>query len=221
MGILNKNEIKKAIKDKEVTFEPEIDQFQLQPNSLDLRVGWNFYVPEKWQYNEAGRVVTRPDYLNHDANANNFRLIKLKPGQYFEFLPNEFVIVSTLEKITLNSDHLIALMYPRSSMIRRGLVIEGGVVDLHYKGSLMIPIFNGTSQPLKLYPGERAYQLVFHTLDGAMGKEDAQVHGVAKAKYHESTDFNLESRTDSKDEVEFIKEGKISEIKTNYKVDLG
>jgi len=218
MAILNKNEILAAIAEQKLNFTPEIDQFQVQPNSLDLRVGYSFYIPEKWQYTEEGRVMTRPDYLHYDQNANNFRLIKLKPGQYFEFLPNEFAIISSLEKIDLNSDNLIALLYPRSTMIRRGLVIESGVVDLHYKGSLMIPVFNGTSQPLRLYPGERAYQLVFHTLSGGMDKEEAQIHGVGKAKYHESTAHNLESRTDNDEEVELIKAGKLTEIKEKYKI---
>lgn len=219
MAILSKSEILAAIKEKKVNFTPEIDKFQIQPNSLDLRVGWSFYIPEKWKYTEEGRVMIRPDYLHHDQNANNFRLIKLKPGQYFEFLPNEFIIVSSLEKIELNSDNLIALLYPRSSMIRRGLVIESGVVDLHYKGSLMIPIFNGTSQPLRLYPGERIYQLVFHTLNGNTSNEEAQIHGVSKAKYHESTAHNLESRTDSDDELAFIKSGNLEDIKKKYQLD--
>ncbi len=218
MAILGKVEIQKYITEGKLAFDPLIDKFQLQPNAIDLRCGWTFYVPEQWQMTDEGRTVTRPDYLKHNANANNFRMVKLKPGQYFEFLPHEFVIVSTLEKIALKADNLMALLYPRSSMIRRGLVIESGVVDLHYQGSLMIPIFNGTNQPLRLYPGERVYQLVFHTIEGALSREEAQLHGAVKAKYEGATAANLESRTDSNEELEFIRTGKLAEIKEKYKI---
>lgn len=218
MAILGKGEIQKHIADGKLSFDPIIDKFQLQPNSVDLRCGFTFYVPEQWQMTDEGRTITRPDYLKHNANANNFRMVKLKPGQYFEFLPHEFVIVSTLERISLKADNLIALLYPRSSMIRRGLVIESGVVDLHYQGNLMIPILNGTNQPLRLYPGERVYQLVFHTLEGGLSRDDAQLHGAVKAKYEGSTSSNLESRTDSDEELEFIRTGKLNDIKEKYKI---
>ncbi len=219
MAILGKNEILQYIKEDKLGFDPVIDKFQIQPDSIDLRCGSTFYVPEQWQMADEGRVITRPDYLKHNANANNFRMVKLKPGQYFEFLPHEFIIVSSLEKILLKADNLMALLYPRSSMIRRGLVIESGVVDLHYQGTLMIPIFNGTNQPLRLYPGERVYQLVFHTLEGGgLAREEAQVHGVAKAKYEGATSANLESRTDSNEELDFIRAGKITDLKEKYKI---
>jgi dCTP deaminase len=218
MAILGKNEILNYIKEGKLSFDPVIDKFQVQPNSIDLRCGFTFYVPEQWQMSDEGRVITRPDYLKHNANANNFRMLKLKPGQYFEFLPHEFVIVSSFEKIALKADNLMALLYPRSSMIRRGLVIESGVVDLHYQGNLTIPIFNGTNQPLRLYPGERVYQLVFHTLEGGLSHDEAQLHGAVKAKYEGATSANLESRTDSDDELEFIRQGKLTDIKEKYKI---
>lgn len=218
MAILSKKEILEHVASGKVSLEPSADKFQVQPNSLDLRIGWTFYIPEQWQITDAGRVVMRPDYLEKRANTNHFKQVKLKPGQYFEFLPNEFVIASTLEKITLKADNLIALLYPRSSMIRRGFVIESGLVDVGYQGYLTIPILNATPHPLRLYPGERAYQLVFHTMKDGVASDEAQFHGVAKAKYHDSTSHTLEARTDSEDELSFIKTGDISKMKERYKM---
>ena len=217
MGILGKTDIKKYIKEGKIILDPVADQFQIQPNSLDLRAGWNFYVPQQWQYGEAGRTVTRPDYTEHKANSDHFKLIKLRPGQYFEFLPNEFAIVSTLEKLSLKANDLMALLYPRSSMIRRGFVIESGVVDVGYSGHLTIPVYNATPQPLRLYPGERMYQLVFHTLDTPLADDDAQLHGAVKAKYQDATAHNLQARTDSSEELEFIKSGQLEKIKEQYR----
>lgn len=216
MAILSKNEILQYIKEGKLTLEPGADKFQVQPNSLDLRIGWTFYIPEQWQVTDAGRVVTRPDYLEKKANTNNFKQVRLKPGQYFEFLPNEFVICSTLEKVGFKADNLIALLYPRSSMIRRGFVMESGLVDVGYQGYLTIPILNATPHPLRLYPGERAYQLVFHTMASGLDAETAQIHGAVKAKYQDANAYNLEARTDSEDELSFIKSGSIEKMKKEY-----
>lgn len=217
MAILNKKEILEYINAGKMALEPGADKFQVQPNSLDLRIGWTFYIPEQWQMTDAGRVVMRPDYLEKKANQNHFKLVKLKPGQYFEFLPNEFVICSTLEKISLKADNLIALLYPRSSMIRRGFVMESGLVDIGYQGHLTIPILNATPHPLRLYPGERAYQLVFHTMSNGMDIAEAQMHGAVKAKYQDAMAHTLEARTDSEDELSFIKSGQIEKIKKEHK----
>ncbi|MEK7076874.1 MAG: dCTP deaminase [Patescibacteria group bacterium] len=217
MAILGKKDIARYLSEGKLVFDPAIDKFQLQPNSLDLRVGWSFYIPEQWKYSDEGRSAVEPNYLEHKANQDYFRFIKLRPGQYFEFLPHEFAIISSLEKVSLKDDNLMALLYPRSSVARRGFVIESGVVDVHYEGHMMIPVLNGTSHTLRLYPGERIYQLVFHTLEQGLSSEEAQMHGVQKAKYHGATAQNLEARTDSEDELKFIKEGKIAELKERYK----
>jgi len=218
MAILGKKDIESYISAGKLMFDPVVDRFQLQPNSLDLRVGWNFYIPEQWKYTDAGRVVVQPNYLERKSNDDYFKLIKLRPGQYFEFLPHEFIIVSSLEKISMKDDNLLALLHPRSSVARRGFVVESGVVDVHYEGTLMIPVLNGTPHNLRLYPGERIYQLVFHTLEQGLSPEEARIHGVQKAKYHGTTGQNLEARTDSEEELRFIKEGKLTELKEEHKV---
>ena len=215
--ILNKKEIRVAMDSDELSFEPALDEFQVQPNSVDLRTGWTFYIPEHWKYTEEGRVGVRPDYLDYRANQENFRMIKLKPGQYFEFLPNEFVVVSSLEKINMKTKKIMSVLHPRSSMIRRGFVIESGVIDVGYKGTLTIPVFNGTPHPLRLYPGERICQLVFHQMLSELSDDEAQLHGKVKAKYQDSTAYNLEARTDHDDELGFIKQGKIAELKDKFK----
>lgn len=215
--ILNKTHIREYITSKNIAFEPSLDGFQLQPNSVDLRVGWNFYIPETWQYTDEGRVAIQADYFHYEANKDYFRLIKLKPGQYFEILPREFIMISTLEKIILKATNIVALMYPRTSVIRRGLLIEGGLVDVRYEGHLIIPIYNSTDHYLKIYPGERVCQLVFHLLSSELSEKEALAHGLAKPKYHQSTPYNLEARSDSEEELRLIREGNIDELKKRFK----
>lgn len=214
MPVLAKNEILKLIREKQIEFDPQLDQFQLQPNSVDLRVGWNFYIPKTWEYNEKGRVALNVNYLDAGVRKDLYKIIRLTEGQYFEILPGEFVIISTLEKIKLNSGNLMAVLFARSSTIRRGLVVESGTIDSRYNGYLMLPIMNNTrDQIIKIYPGERICQIVLHELSAELNEEESSIHGVAKAKYLSSTPYGLEARSDSEEEINFIKKGKIKELK--------
>src|SRR3990167_1894653 len=144
MSVLTRKQFLEYIKEKKLEFEPELDQFQIQPNSIDLRVGWSFYVPKTWEYNEKGRVALDINYLDRTAKKEGYKIIRLKEGQYFEILPGEFIIISTLEKIKLNSGKLMAVLLPRSSTTRRGLFVEGGIIDARYNGYLVLPVINNT-----------------------------------------------------------------------------
>jgi len=216
MAVLGKKEIEKAIHDGVIEFLPSLDGFQLQPNAVDLRLGWGFYIPKNWGMAPEGRIAIRPDHLQAGFTKENFTFIELSPGQYFEVLPSEHVLVSTLEKITLNAGDIIAILHPRSSMIRRGLVIESGVVDVFYAGTLIIPIFNGTNHVIRLYPGERCYQLVFERLERSISREEAGIHGIASAKYAGATANNSNARRDSDEEVVFLRSGDIDGLKKHF-----
>jgi deoxycytidine triphosphate deaminase len=219
--MLGKNELVKNIQDGKIVFTPELDQFQLQPNSIDLRIGTSFYVPESWKLTEAGRVAVEPDYLTKEFNQDYLKLVKLKLGQYFEVLPNESVLISSFEKIELKAKDIMAVLHPRSSIVRRGFVTQGGVVDVGYAGHLLIPVLNSTNHSLRLYPGERAYQLVFHSLQSELSDENIAKHGVDSAKYSNATAVNLEARTDNEAETNFIKAGDIEGLKKAFALKKG
>lgn len=217
--VLGKNELAQCIKDGKIKFTPNLDQFQLQPNSIDLRIGTSFYIPESWHLTERGREALDPDYLIKSQNQEHLKLVKIKPGQFFEILPGESVLVSSMEKIELNSGDIMAVLYPRSSMIRRGFVVQGGVVDVMYKGQLVIPVMNASNHNLKLFVGERAYQLLFHKAGSELTAESALKHGVGGAKYADATAYNLEARTDSEEEIGFIKKGDMDGLKDKFKIE--
>ena len=218
MAILNKKQILERINNSNIEFDPVLDAFKIQPNSVDLRLGWSFYIPKIWKYEARGRVALVADYLNLQDVPENFQIIKLKPGQYFEILPNEFVIISTLERISLNADDLTAVLYGRSSALRRGLSIGSGTVAPHYKGCLTIPLTNNSGHIIRLYPGERLCQLEFNLLSLPLTGEEASKHGLQDAKYTDSTPYGLEARSDSQEEIEFIKAGQVDQLKDKFKI---
>lgn len=211
--ILTRHEIAELIAAKKLAFEPVLDAWQDQPHAVDLRLGTTFYLPKTWQLTDHGREVVTVD--STETAGANFEKIELKPGQFFELGPGESVIGSTLEKVSLAADDLMGVLYPRSSVNRRGLSVDlTGIVDAHYSGHLMIPIRNQTaSQVIRLYPGERICQIVFQGLASALQKSDAMRHGAQSAKYEGAGSGELASKCDAEEERMLIREGRLDELK--------
>jgi len=211
--ILTRHEIVALIKTKKLIFEPTLDAFQNQPHAVDLRLGTVFYLPKIWKLTKAGREVLTVDVT--ESAGDNFEKIELKPGQFFELAPGESIIASTLEKISLNADDVMGVLYPRSSINRRGLAVDmTGIVDAHYSGHLMIPILNKTSsQIIRIYPGERICQVVFQRLARGLQKVDALRHGAGLAKYNGADAKHLSSQKDANEEIALIRKGDMKSLK--------
>ncbi len=211
--ILTRTEIQKLILAKKLIFEPELDGYQNQPHAVDLRLGTVFYIPKMWKVTDKGREILTVDVTENAQDT--FEKIELKPGQFFELAPGESIIASTLEKISLKSDDLMGVLYPRSSINRRGLSVDlTGIVDAHYSGNLMIPIFNKTAnQVIRIYPGERICQLVFQKLTSDLSPTEANLHGKISAKYEGANANELALKKDDDLEIELIKKGDLETLK--------
>jgi len=218
MAIITKPRILEAMQKNELVFEPNVDAFQLSVATVDLRVGWSFYIPETWKYTDKGRLAVIADYSDGTQIQEHFQLIKLKPGQYFEILPGESIIASTLEKISLNSGRLMGVLYARSSAVRRGLTIESGVIDPYFSGNLVIPVRNNNNHVLRLYPGERICQIQFQELSDELNKEDATKKGLTDPKYYASTPYNLGVKPDPQEELGLLRLGDIDGLKEKFKL---
>ena len=217
MSVLTKKEIIDAIDKGELAFEPGLDQFQLQPAAVDIRVGLNFFIPKIWALSDSGRKDLNVDHLNNEEKSEVLDHIHLKPCQTFDLLPGEFILISTYEKILIKSGSLISILYPRSSTTRRGISIESGVIDPYYEGSLMIPVFNQTrTQKIRIYPGERIAQLVFHRTESELTKEESLTHGVAKPKYQGVQGYQLDYKFDPHDEINIIRDGNLEQLKKKH-----
>jgi len=211
--ILTRHEIFELIETQKLVFEPRLDKFQNQPHAVDLRLGLVFYLSKTWKLTDRGREVLTVDVT--ESAGDNFEKVELSPGQFFDLAPGESIIASTLEKISLNASDLMGVLYPRSSINRRGLSVDlTGIVDTHYYGHLMIPILNKTSsQIIRIYPGERICQIVFKKLEPPLSREDALIHGGIAAKYDGSTSRELASKKDADVEIDLIRNGDFEGLK--------
>ncbi len=218
MAIITRREILEAVKRGEIRFTPELDQFQLQPHAVDLRLGYKFLIPKNWTMDEKGRRALKISIDDPSVYQGQFDEVYLKPGQYFELLPNEFVIGMSLERIEMNAPKLMALLFPRTSTNRRGIDLSlSGIIDTGYNGHLIFPMKNEAGdQVLRIYPGERVCQVIFQELTQPLSQEEANLHGVTQAKYSGtgSSGFQL----DKDEERHALMEGKLDELKKRFEI---
>lgn len=146
--ILARDEIEKLLESGELKIEP-LEKIQIQPASVDLRLGNEFLV-----YDSQEMDVKRP-----------FRARKIV-AQEFVVEPGSFVLATTREHISL-PDFLTAFVEGRSSIGRTGLFIENaGWVDPGFEGNITLELFNANKNPIRIYAGMRICQIVLARLSG-------------------------------------------------------
>lgn len=216
MSIITKKQILERIKSGNIKFKPTLDTFQLQAHAIDLRLGYTFLIPKMWHLTQNGREALNIDHFDKNKKSY-FETIELEKGQYFELLPGEYVLASTLETVSIPND-LMAVLYPRSSTNRKGLSVDlTGIVDSGYEGQLVIPIRNNTSsQTVRLYPGERFCQIVFEKLDDEVD--------ATKSRYHQKDIIegfiptrDGKNKNDQK-EIKYIIDGDIKKLKSDNEI---
>ena len=218
MSVLTRKEILKAMEEKQISFSPAIDTFQLQPHAVDLRLGYKFLIPKNWTVDKTGRRAITISIDDEAIHQEQFDEVQLQPGQYFDLLPNEFVIATSLERIEMNAPNLMAILFPRTSTNRRGINLSlSGIIDTGYKGNLIFPMKNEAGdQVIRIYPGERICQVIFQELSSGLSDEEANLHGMSAAKYSESGSPTF--KLDKNDERQLLVEGKLDELKERFGV---
>jgi dCTP deaminase len=218
MSVLTKKEILAKIESGDIQFAPNIDAFQLQPHAIDLRLGYKFLIPRNWTIDKKGRRAIKVAIDDAETHKEQFDEVHLQPGQYFDLLPNEFVIGTSLERIEINDMNLMAILFPRTSTNRRGINLSlSGIIDTGYKGNLIFPMKNEAGdQVIRIYPGERVCQVIFEKLSSPLTQEEAKMHGLTTAKYSESGSQHF--KLDKDDERKLLIEGKLDELKKQFGV---
>lgn len=211
-SVLTQEDILQYVAEGKIEFRPQLDTFQLQAHSVDLRLGFTFLIPKSWRVTKAGREALHMDYFAPER-PEYFDVVELEQGQYFDLLPGEHILVSSLEAIKVPDD-LMAVMYPRSTTNRKGISVDlTGIIDSGYEGQLVIPVRNNTqSQTVRLYPGERFCQIVFQKLSRSVA--------ARKSRYHQRDiidGVDIDSLAgDRKTEIELVMSGDIKKLKNEH-----
>ena len=150
--ILSDKTIKKLLADGTLGITP-CDDAQIQPASVDVRLGDTFSVVED---SPSGMI----------SLDGEIRYKTIKTDRYV-LLPGQFVLATTMEYFRLPDD-LTAFVEGRSSLGRMGLFIQNaGWVDPGFEGEITLELYNANRCAIELRAGRRVGQLVFAKMDAA------------------------------------------------------
>lgn len=136
---------------KNEMYAAPIEPAQIQPASIDIRLGDTFSVVE----DTSAGIITLDSEIKYKT---------IKTDTYL-LLPGQFVLATTMEYFKLPDD-LTAFVEGRSSLGRMGLFIQNaGWVDPGFEGEITLELFNANRCAIELKAGRRVGQLVFAQLD--------------------------------------------------------
>jgi len=181
--VLSDQAIRRLIEAGRIGIDP-YDARLMQPSSLDVRVDRLF------------RVFRNSRYPFIDVKAEQeelTELVEVDGAEPFILHPGEFVLGSTLERVTLPDD-LVARLEGKSSLGRLGLLIHStaGFIDPGWDGHVTLELSNVANLPITLYVGMKIGQLSFVQLtepaespygSGELGSKYQDQKGPVPSRY--------------------------------------
>jgi dCTP deaminase len=184
--ILSDVDLRKAIADARIGVEP-FDDAAVQPSSIDVRVDSLFRV---FRNHTAAVIDVKRDMRDLTE------LVEIPADGVFMLHPGEFVLGSTVERVTVPDD-LVARIEGKSSLGRLGLLIHStaGFVDAGFSGHITLELANVASLPITIYPGMKIGQISFMQMtspaehpygQGAAGSKYQGQRGPTPSRYFEN-----------------------------------
>jgi dCTP deaminase len=149
--VLSDRTIRRLLEEGQIGIDP-FDEELVQPSSVDVRVDRFFRVFRNSRY----------PFIDVKAPMDDLTELVEVDGEPFILHPGEFVLGSTLERITLPDD-LVARLEGKSSLGRLGLLIHStaGFIDPGWDGHVTLELSNVANLPITIYVGMKIGQLSF------------------------------------------------------------
>ena len=150
--VLSDVTIERLIAEGRIGIDPYDDSL-LQPSSVDVRVDKYFRVFHNARYPYID-VKQPQDQLTEEVEIGDDEPFILHPG--------EFVLGSTLERVSLPDD-LVARLEGKSSLGRLGLLIHStaGFIDPGWDGHVTLELSNVANLPITIYHAMKIGQISF------------------------------------------------------------
>jgi dCTP deaminase len=150
--VLSDRTIRRLIDEGRIGIDP-FDGALVQPSSVDMRVDRYFRVFRNSRYPYIDVKIEQEDLTE---------LVEAVDGEPFILHPGEFVLGSTLERVTLPDD-VVGRLDGKSSLGRLGLLIHStaGFIDPGWDGHVTLELSNVANLPITIYPGMKIGQLSF------------------------------------------------------------
>jgi dCTP deaminase len=150
--VLSDRTIRRLLGEGRIGIDPYEEEL-LQPSSVDVRVDRLFRVFRNSRY----------PFIDVKQEMEELtELVEVEPDEAFILHPGEFVLGSTLERITLPDD-LVARLEGKSSLGRLGLLIHStaGFIDPGWDGHVTLELSNVANLPITIYYGMKIGQVSF------------------------------------------------------------
>jgi dCTP deaminase len=194
--ILSDGTLRRLLAEGRLVVDPLSDG-QIQPASIDVRLDSTFLAFRR-------HTITSID--PRDLDADLMEPVIVPEGAPFILHPGEFVLGTTLERLTLPDD-VVARVEGKSSLGRLGLLIHAtaGFVDPGWaNGQITLELSNVAPLPIKLWPGMKIGQLSFMQMDApaerpyghpALGSKYQGQSGPVASRYRENGSTKYEVRS--------------------------
>jgi dCTP deaminase len=181
--VLSDRTISRLIGEGRIGIDP-YDEALLQPSSVDVRVDKLFRV---------FRNAHHPFIDVKQPQEDLTELVTIDEERAFILHPGEFVLGSTLERVSLPDD-LVARLEGKSSLGRLGLLIHStaGFIDPGWDGHVTLELSNVANLPITIYYKMKIGQLSFMELSepaenpygsGAIGSKYQGQQGPTPSRY--------------------------------------
>jgi dCTP deaminase len=150
--VLSDRTIRRLVDEGRIGIDPYAPEL-MQPSSLDVRVDRYFRVFRNSRY----------PFIDVKAKQEDLtEIVEVADQEAFILHPGEFVLGSTLERVTLPDD-LVARLEGKSSLGRLGLLIHStaGFIDPGWDGHVTLELSNVANLPITIYPEMKIGQLSF------------------------------------------------------------
>ena len=184
--ILSDRSLREAIEAGRLVIDP-LDESCIQPSSIDVKLSPHFLV---FRNHTAGVIDVKTD------TTGLTEAVQIDDDGVFMLHPGEFVLGSTLERVSIPDD-LVARVEGKSSLGRLGLLIHStaGFVDAGFDGHITLELSNVASLPITLYPGMKIGQVSLMQMTtpadrpygkGASGSKYQGQQGPTPSRYFEN-----------------------------------
>jgi len=155
MTILPDHRIRRAINSGRIGVEPVNLDEQLQPASLDIRLGNEFR-----EYTGSESIIKRDTSVSDEMVMTD-----VADDEKIILFPDDFYLATTKEEFDISS-RFLARLTGRSSIGRLGIAVHqtAGLFDPGFTGQGVLELSNVSDKPIELQPGMRIAQMTFEKL---------------------------------------------------------
>jgi len=162
MTLLTDSEIKHRLRARDgLKVEPVDLEEQLQPVSLDIRLGTEF---REFKHNSESPSII---HFDDDIEEEMEKTVISDDGTFI-LHPDEFVLSDTKEYFEI-PDNIVGEVTGRSSIGRLGVTVHqtAGLFDPGFCGKGVLELKNVSERPVALEPGMRIAQMTFEKLNSS------------------------------------------------------